>query len=596
MLVLPLTAHLASKFNRKGDFPMKMLFGAVAVAVTAMAGAAQAAQYVDAMPLSQAVTSSVRDCRGGEGTNVPMITWGADAVTIHANGDSLTTQAGSAFADEGLTVTLKREDVFAKQVEAYMSCQTPYLRGTVGQLSLASDLTEAQDATKMVVIYQHSWSNGGDALVVSKDIKKPADLAGKTIALQVNGPHVGYIMKLLADAGVDPSTVTFKWTTDLTGLDSESTPVLAMLEEEVDAAMVIIPDALALTSGGAVGTGAEGSVKGAKILLSTKSASRVIADVYAVRADYFAANKAEVMSFVRALHTAEDTLRKLVRAKGTEKDAYKKMIVAVATHLLDAPTAIGDAEGLYADAETVGISTNQKFFTDSKYPRNFAKVTTEIQSSLVAQGMLSGAHALGIANWDYSVLAAGIDVGGAVKPRFNAAKLQSAVTAKAAQGGLDEGTLFEFQINFKPNQAAFAAEAYADSFGKVVELAATYPGAVITIEGHSDVLGFLKKRKQNVGDAVLSKIRQAARNLSIGRANAVRDTIMSMAKQNGFTMDSSQFVTIGHGISMPLTGLKSDGRTPNAPKTKSEWLSNMRVVFKLVNIEGESDSFELISD
>ena len=50
--------------------------------------------------------------------------------------------------------------------------------------------------------------------------------------------------------------------------------------------MAIIPDALNLTSGGDSGTGAAGSVKGAKILLSTKTASRVIADVYAVRSDY----------------------------------------------------------------------------------------------------------------------------------------------------------------------------------------------------------------------------------------------------------------------------------------------------------------------
>ncbi len=573
----------------------KILSTMVGIAAIAMStGVASAAEYVDGKPLSQVVTEGIRDCRGGEGANVPMITWGGDIITLHANGDSLTTQPGSPMADEGLNVTLKREDTFQNQVEAYLRCDTPYLRGTVGQLNLAADLTEAQSETQMVIVYQHSWSNGGDALVVNKDIKKPADLAGKTIALQANGPHVGYVLKVLKDAGVDPSTVTFKWTRDLTGLDSESTPALAMLEEEVDAVMVIIPDALALTSGGNVGTGAEGSVKGAKILLSTKSASRIIADVYAVRKDYFDANKAEVQSFVRALHVAEDRLRKLVRAKDTQKEAYKKMIVSAATHLLDAPAAIGDAEGLYADAETVGVSSNQKFFTDTGYPRNFTKLVGEVQASLLAVGLMTTTTALAVAPWDYTILAMGLDSTSVSKPRFDSAKLQSAITAKAASGGLDDGTLFEFQINFRPNQAQFAPEAYTDSFNKVVELAATYPGAVITVEGHSDVLGFLKKRKAGAGDAVLNKIRQAARNLSVGRANSVRDIIIAMASSNGFTMDMSQFVTIGHGISQPLTGLMSDGITPNAPKTKSAWLSNMRVEFKIINIEGESDTFELI--
>lgn len=575
---------------------MKNLIGAAIAVMVLASPAAYAAEYVNAQPLSQVLTGGVRDCRGGEGMNVPIITWGADIATLFANGNSLTTQPGGAFADEGLNITLKRVDVFADQVSAYLRCDTPYLRGTLAQLGLAADLTEAHESTKMVVIAQLSWSNGGDALVVSDAIKTPADLAGKTIALQNNGPHVGYILKVLTDAGVDISTVTFKWTKDLTGLDSESTPALALLEEEVDAAMVIIPDALALTSGGNVGTGAEGSVKGAKILLSTKSASRVIADVYAVRADYFAANKTEVQAFVRALYVAEEGLRKLVRDKANNADAYKVMIVSAATHLLDAPTAIGDAEGLYADAETVGVSTNKKFFSDANYPRNFAKVSNEMQTALLGINLTSAVYELQTANWDYNVMSAGLTAAGPAKPRFDANKLASVITAKAAVGGLDEGILFSFQINFKPNQATFAAEAYADSFKRVVELAATYPGAVITIEGHSDVLGFLKKKKKNVGAALLSKIRQAARNLSIGRANSVRDTIIAMAEENGFTMDVSQFVTIGHGISLPLTGLQADGITPNAPKTKTAWLSNMRVVFNIVNIEGESDSFELLSD
>ena len=79
---------------------------------------------------------------------------------------------------------------------------------------------------------------------------------------------------------------------------------------------MIIPDALALTSNGTVGTGAEDSVKGARILLSTKTANRIIADVYAVRADYFESNRAAVERFVRGLIEGETALRELVRQQG----------------------------------------------------------------------------------------------------------------------------------------------------------------------------------------------------------------------------------------------------------------------------------------
>ena len=566
----------------------------VGFAVMVAASAASAVEYTSMNPLEQELAgSSVRDCRGGEGVNVPVITWGGDMVTIYANGNNLQTQAGSVFADEGLTITLKREDVFTKQVEAYLACKTPYMRGTQGQVNLATGLTEKDARTKMVTIYQHSWSNGGDALVVRGDIKKPADLKGKTIVLQANGPHVAYLFKVLKDAGLALTDVNLKFTKDLVGFDDDTTPGTALLDDDkIAAAMVIIPDALALTSGGNVGTGAEGSVKGATILLSTKSASRVISDVYVVRKDYFDANRAEVQAFVHGLLVAEEKLRKLVRSKG---DGYKEMITAAADILLDAPTAIGDAEGLYADAETTGFNGNKKYFTDKAYPRRFDVVTNEIQQFYTEMGLLTGTASIATAGWDYSILSmdiAGAAASAAETPRFDNDKLSAAVTAKAAAGALDDGALFEFQINFKPNQSSFPMEVYEDSFKKVIELSATYAGAVITVEGHSDVLGFLKQRKKGAGEAVLSRTRQSAKNLSIGRATSVRDAILELAKSQGISMDPSQFVTIGYGISQPLTGITNG--VPNAPKTKPEWLSNMRVVFKIVNIEGESSDFELL--
>lgn len=567
-----------------------MLAGAVLLA--GFTANAQTGNYVDMDVMNNVVTEGIRDCRGGEGANVPLITWGGDMITIHANGDSLTTQAGSVFADEGLNVTLKREDIFIKQVEAYLRCDTPYLRGTQGQLNLAAAATEGDPRTQMITIFQHTWSNGGDALVVKGDITSPADLKGKTIALQAYGPHIGYLFKVLADAGLKPTDVILKFTKDLVGFEDDTTPGVALLEDKsIDAVMVIIPDALALTSGGNVGTGSGDSVKGARILLSTKSASRVISDVYAVRKDYYDANKAEVQSFVHGLLVAEE---RLVTAARGKTDAFKKTVAAAADILLDAPTALGDAEGLWLDAETTGINGNVKFFTNDKFPRNFTRITEEIQKSYVELGLLTNAVPLADAAWDYSILAMGLsNVGKIEAPRFDNAKLSAAVTAKAAVGGLDDDSLFSFQINFKPNQSAFSATVYEKSFKKVIELAATYAGAVITIEGHSDVLGYLKKKKKGAGEGILSKIRQSAKNLSIGRAVSVRDAILEMATQNGVPMDVSQFVTIGYGITQPLTGVKADG-TPNAPKSKSEWLSNMRVVFNIVNIEGESESFELL--
>ncbi|MCD8535491.1 MAG: ABC transporter substrate-binding protein, partial [Verrucomicrobia bacterium] len=114
----------------------------------------------------------------------------------------------------------------------------------------------------MRVVYQLSWSAGGDALVVKESIRRPADLRGKTVAVQAFGPHVDYLTTVLASVGLKPSDITIRWVPDLleVGPDSYSPGMALQKDAEVDAAMVIIPDALALTSGGTVGTGAEGSV------------------------------------------------------------------------------------------------------------------------------------------------------------------------------------------------------------------------------------------------------------------------------------------------------------------------------------------------
>ena len=54
-----------------------------------------------------------------------------------------------------------------------------------------------------------------------------------------------------------------------------------------------------------------------------EQASRIIPDVYAVRKDYFDANRTKVQSFVKALLQAEESLRGLV-AGDRKAASYRK--------------------------------------------------------------------------------------------------------------------------------------------------------------------------------------------------------------------------------------------------------------------------------
>lgn len=530
-------------------------------------------------PFSRKVTGGAQNYKRTTWIKVPMITWGADLVTVHANGDTKRTVSGSAFAGQKLKIELFREDDFVNQVSRFLKGEIVYLRGTMGMMNMAADVTEKDQRTKLVIVYQHSWSAGGDAFVVKRGIKSVKDLKGKTIAIQAYGPHVDYMTKLLSDAGLTIKDVNLVWTKDLVGPEGD-TPMAKLYDNNVDAAFVIIPDALALTSQGTVGTGAEDSVKGAVIMLSTKTASRIINDVYAVRKDYFDQNRDEVRRFVQAMMIAEEEVRDLYKAKNSR---YNKMLSAAAGMILDSTGATVDMEGMaFLDAEMARYDGNVKFFTDQNYPRNFSKLNNEIQTAYIGLGLIARKAALLQGNWDYSAFTGLRYTNRVEASRFDADKVSTVVAKKSQQATLDDSLLFSLEIFFQPNQNVFTVDMYKDDFDKVVELASTYGGAIITVEGHSDPMGFLRKEKEGASQLVLKQIKQAAKNLSFSRANEVRKQIINYAANRGITLDPNQFASHGYGIIKPKYPV---------PKTRQQWLDNMRVEFKIIQVEAEEDVF-----
>jgi ABC-type nitrate/sulfonate/bicarbonate transport system substrate-binding protein/outer membrane protein OmpA-like peptidoglycan-associated protein len=565
-----------------------VLFLSISALLLATSNTFAAPNYVQSPPLRDVVTTGVGNVRGGT-VQVPLITWGADIATIHANGDTAATTSGSIFGQSGLKLKLVREDSFSRQVEAYVKGESPYLRGTLGMINLASEVLNQDPRTKPVIIYQLSWSEGGDALVVGSGISQAGDLRGKRIGIQAYGPHVGYLSKILADSGLSLNDVTIRWLPDLTATDNS--PMAAMQEGDLDAAFVVIPDALALTSGGNVGTGAEDSVRGARILLSTRTANRVIADVYAVRSDYLAANRGQVQKFVAGLMQGQEALAELVANKSGRSADYRKMISNAAEMLLDSKQATSDTEGLYADANLVGFAGNVDFLANPNFPRGLTRITGELQDSFLKAGLLQQKSVLDHANWDYQSLRGGLANTDKVEvPAFVPEQVATVVARKQQQGTLAEGTLFSFEVFFKPNQNQFSADLYQESFNKVIDLASTYGGAIITVEGHSDPMGYLRQKKAGENDLILNRIKQSAKNLSLSRAVAVRESVMGFARGQSINLDPSQFAVVGHGIGQPASGVC--GSEPCAPKTEAEWLSNMRVQFRIIQVEAESSVFQ----
>lgn len=544
---------------------------------------------VESPPLSGVIKTAIGEVKKTDEISLPVITWGGDIATILANGNAEVTAKDSIFARKGLKFKIVRRDDFKKQVEEYLQGVTPYLRGTMGMVNMATEVLSKDPRTKPVVIYQMTWSSGGDCMVVKEGIKTVKDLKGKTIAVQAYGPHVDYLGTVLKDGGLSTKDVKIKWIKDLTG--TEHTPGEAFRKPDVDAALVIIPDGLMLTSKGSVGSGAEGSVKGARILLSTKTANRVIADVYAVRSDYFSANREKVKAFTHGLLLAEQELAKLFKDPKANQASYKALVTAAAQILFDSPQATADAEALYGDCEFVGFPGNVKFFGDANWPRNFANLTSSIQSTLISAGLMAKPVASEHAKWSYDEFKQGLaGVENVESPKFKTEEVAKVVEKKRAEGKLGEGELFSFEILFQPNQNTFSSDIYADEFNKVLDLASTYGGAVIVVEGHSDPLAYLHKKKDGADEVILKRLKQAAKNLSLTRAVEVREGLIAHGKKKNISLDPTQFTVIGHGYSQPKTGLC--GADPCPPKTKEEWLSNMRVVFRIIQVEAEESVFK----
>jgi len=563
---------------------------------------------------------------GGQ-IEVPYITWGGDVATFAANG-GLATARGSIYDGLGLNLKLVPGDDFPTQVKRYLAGDSPYLRAELRMIGLASEVLGADPRTKPVVIMQLTWS-AGDHMVSRSHLRTLSDLKGKKIALQQNGPHVGMVDDILRTAQLTWKDVTIVWSPKLTGDGSASD--LFRKDPTIDACMVISPDMIGLTGGlDKAGNGAEGTVKDAKVLISTATMSRSLADVYAVRKDYYDANKDAVEKFVAGYIKGAERLVEL-RAKfdkdgkfekDKEKaDPYWAMLTMAQTILGKEvlPTLEVDAHGLLMDATFVGLQGNKSFFLDKGNLDGFESKQSGALDLALGQGyakVRSGFYAPDL-DWDKIAKVGGLKVIDAAPSERIKAESVNAVLGNA----LAENTIVQFTIGFEPNQNVFPADVYGPEFLRAVKAASTFGNAVIVIRGHADptqtlfdlitagmnkgfiqrtgtegnykyffqgkpldlsatnqIVDLIEKGAFAGGNPDPRQTMQAALNLSRTRADAVRDAIVAYAAANGFKLDRSQIQPVGVGVAEPLIA---------KPTNLDQAKQNMRVEFRLIKVPAE---------
>jgi len=562
-------------------------------------------------------------------TQVPFITWGGDVATFHANG-GLETKPESIYGQAGLKLKLVPGDDFVQQVRDYMSGKSPYLRGTLRMCGMASEVLNSDPSTKPVTILQLTYSQG-DHMVAREEIKTLNDLKGKRICLQQGGPHLGLVDDALAATGLTWDDVEIVWAKDLTASD-DSPASKFRSDPSIAACCAISPDMIGLTGGlEQKGTGAEGTVKGAHVVVSTAQMNRSIVDVYQCRKDYFEANKAEVEKFVVGYLKATEELMSAKKAynDGQGQSPIYLNALKLAQQIYGPevlPTVEIDAHGLVLDANFVRIPGNEAFFND---PNNLVGFQAKQDSALalaVKLGYASQKMGFEAANWDYKKISELVGVK-YVAPVYASGRIKAEVTDFGED--LEDDTIFTFEIKFEPEQIDFPVATYAADFQRFAKASATFGNAAIIIEGHADptlalqhffwaakakglitgTSGSYRFKGQPLDlsntDAVVQAVQMenlagqqrrnrsgqieeipdpkrtvaAALTLSKSRAEAVKSAIESYAQQNKLNIDLSQALAHGVGVADPVNP---------KPTNMTEAKENMRVVFRVVRVAAEA--------
>lgn len=525
---------------------------------------------------SAAMAAGVRDCRADNDIVLPVVPSGFDTIVAHATDDLTGPSIFERFAktegDEKIDIELKSFDGYEAQIDAYLACETPFMRVTHGMLSQISDQVQDDPRTKAQPIFNFGWSNGGKALV-ARNASKVADLAGETILAQVE--DIDFALQMASEA--NPSA-------KVEIVDDASA---AFASGDAGFAVVNSTDAKILTAGN-VGTGAEGSVKGAQTMLTTTSASRVISDMLIVRSDYADANPQAVRGLVRALLKAEELFR---------EDAKKQIV----DFELAAGIVLGD-EGLddklqdmWRGVETVGLNGQADWATDT-HPRSFRSQVNTGQNRMVAAGMLDQAVALASPAIDYASLGDDIwDKRRTTTSGFNQDAATAAIESMSNED-LSGKTIASVTINFEPKQFTFPVEQYQEAFEQALEKSMLYGGAVLSVEGHAAYLSYVRGVVKDDWTLPKQKLEmQALDRVSTRRAMAVRSALVETAAQMNLPIDESQITINGRGIEDPLGGFCKQG-LPCPPQTEDEWKKSRRVVFRVIEMESEAEVFTPLND
>jgi len=567
----------------------------------------------------------------GTAVKVGMLLWGGDMATFWGNG-GLETREGTIFAQYGLQLSIVDGNNFATQLASYRAGETPILRGEFGMIGKHAQklCTESDDLCP--VFFLLMTKSAGDHMVCRDQVKTVADLSGKTLAVQADGPHELFAFQIVTEDAKDKwSDVKVEWLPNITG--DASPPTLFKSNPAIDCAFAITPDMLGLTGGlTATGSGAEGTVKGAHVVASTQYRRETIKDVYAVSAKYARENPDWVRSFAAAYLKSVEEVKRHANAYAASGSPEFGALLAFTTTTFALPND-EESYGLYQDASFVGHAGNVKFF-DPSDPVGMTKFSEMGNDLAIALSITTERVAMrgSPIDWGHSVFSGlssrNLTAGPKLKIEATKAELQ-----KMSDEGIVAGnTMLSFSATFGEDETAIDLAQYNDEFDAVIRAYQSYTQAPVVIRGHVDptvlvatiikagmsrgeikqsgTIGaftytyngevldlrkigpWLKLLEQPgyaldaSGNPLTDWVRQAEEKSRL-RVEVIKQGLLEYAKSKGTPLDESRIHTEAVGVRDPLIA---------KARSKEEAQMNRRVEFSLVKVSLEAattNDFEL---
>jgi NitT/TauT family transport system substrate-binding protein len=422
----------------------------------------------------------------------------------------------------GFKVNLKLIDDPVTARDAFASGESHILWGTLDMMVLFAPQLSQDSRTALRIYQQIDWSNGGDGIVVRSKISSVKDLRGRTVVYAQNSPSQYFLNNLLLNAGIQPSEVNHKYTA--TAFEAATAFVA---DPKIDACVSWAPDIYTIPE----------KVKNTRILTTTSEANKLIADVWAARADFAKDHPEIIEGLVQGIFEG----MRAVKDDTQKAQAFQWMAEGYGM-------TVDQVKAMEYDAHITNFAENKEFFLNANSPANFERTWKNITFVYKELGLL-GTPARFDEVMDFSVLKK-IEAKGLfadMKNEYITSFTPMSYQKVAAEKPILTQTI---RINFYPNSANIF-EPQHDELGtplantlydpnaaatleKVARLAGQYERAVIGITGHTD--SSMKGRVP----------RSEVELLSMDRAQAVKVALIKK-----YRFDPNKFVIKGMAWDMP---------------------------------------------